>query len=75
MSFNQIKKYAEPLYDKSKCPWIVGYIPSNVNLTNSEISFGTSADWIKDNKNTITVNNLEDWMGYQYVSEDTYFLD
>lgn len=75
MSFNQIKKYAEPLYDKSKCPWIVGYIPSNVDLTNSEISFGTSADWIKNNKNTITVNNLEDWNGYRYVSDDTYFLD
>lgn len=75
MSFNQIKKYTEPLYDKSRCPWIVGYIPSNVNLTESNISFGASADWIKDNKNTVVVNRFEDWRGYPYISDDTYFLD
>ena len=75
MSFNQIKKYSEPLYDKSRCSWIVGYIPSNTTLKDTEISFGTSADWIKNNKNTIVVDNIEDWRGYQYISEDTYFLD
>lgn len=32
MSFNQIKKSETPLYDiYDDCPWIVGYIPSNVN--------------------------------------------
>ena len=32
MAFNQIKQSEVPLKDTTQCPWIVGYLPTNVNL-------------------------------------------
>lgn len=81
MSFNQIKKKSDFLYDKSKCPWLVGYIAKNYpDPTNKEdkpeindIGKQASVDII-DNPNTIKVNGIQNWEGYKYAN-GTYILN
>ena len=82
MSFNQIKKKSDFLYDKSKCPWLVGYIAKNYpnttgdNPDNPEINdIGKQASVdIIDNPNTIKVNGIQNWEGYKYAN-GTYILN
>ena len=88
MSFNQIKKKSDFLYDKSKCPWLVGYIAKNYPKTvvdpddpndkpdNAEINdIGKQASVdIINNPNTIKVNGIQNWEGYKYAN-GTYALN
>lgn len=82
MSFNQIKKKSDFLYDKSKCPWLVGYIAKNYpkttgdNPDNPEINdIGKQASVdIINNPNTIKVNGIQNWEGYKYAN-GTYILN
>lgn len=62
MSFNQIKKEEIPLYDNSKCPWIVAYL--STNKPTNEVK------WLPNNVNAdITVNKLGQW---DYTVENEY---
>lgn len=62
--FSQIKKSQTPLYDETGCPWIVGYLPKNLNInavtTINSIIRPDSADYV--------VNDITEWDYYQYVS-------
>lgn len=39
LTFNQIKKDQIPMYDKSACGWIVGYLAINSGYTDTTVSF------------------------------------
>ena len=70
MSFNQIKNNSQFLYDKSKCPWLVGYIAKNYPTEASkEIKIGEQPSLdIINNPNTIKVNGIQNWEGYKYTN-------
>ena len=62
MSFNQIKKEEFPLYDSSKCPWIVAYL--STNKPTNEVK------WLPSNVSAdIDVNGLGQW---DYTVENEY---
>lgn len=62
MSFNQIKKEEIPLYDNSKCPWIVAYL--STNKPTNEVK------WLPNSVNAdITVSKLSQW---DYTVENEY---
>lgn len=61
MGFNQIKRAESYLKDKSGCPWIVGYVPTNFDPT-SQTSTGANENHcirVKDiNGNIYRANNM-----------------
>ena len=63
MTFNQIRKEPILLYDRSECPWVVGYIPNNAFTENTQISkkIGISAD-----NADFEVEDLETWKNNNY---------
>lgn len=58
---NQIKKHEELIKDESECAWIVGYVDRKYDGGNIEL---TSPEVIPD----ITVDDLEQWKYYKYVT-------
>ena len=64
MTFNQIKKNETLLWDETKCPWIVGYIPRDSFKTNTTVSIEAQLSGSAD----ITVENLSDYPFYQYAN-------
>lgn len=64
MTFNQIKKQETLLWDETKCPWIVGYIPRDSFNTNTNVSVQAQLSGTAD----ITVENLSDYPFYQYAN-------
>lgn len=63
MTFNQIRKEPTLLYDRSECPWVVGYIPNNAFTENTQIikKIGISAD-----DADFEVEDLETWKNNNY---------
>ena len=69
MTFNQIRKQPRLLYDITKCPWIVGYIPADSDLTSKTVS----ATYNTANNPDITVENISDWPLATYLETPGYF--
>lgn len=63
MTFNQIRKEPTLLYDRSECPWVVGYIPNNAFTEDTQISkkIGVSAE-----DADFEVEDLEAWKNNNY---------
>lgn len=62
MSFNQIKNEEIPLYDGSKCPWVVAYL--STNKPTNEVK------WLPTNvKADIEEDKLENW---DYTADNEY---
>lgn len=64
MTFNQIKKNETLLWDETKCPWIVGYIPRDSFGTDTKVYVGAQLSGSSD----ITVEHLSDYPFYQYAN-------
>lgn len=62
MTFNQIKQSEKLLYDETKCPWIVGYIPRDSFKTDTTVSVDAQLEGTAD----ITVEHLSDYPYYKY---------
>lgn len=69
MTFNQIRKEPKLLYDITECPWIVGYIPADSDLTSKTVS----ATYNTANNPDITVENISDWPLATYLETPGYF--
>lgn len=68
MSFNQIRKEQTILYDKTKCPWIVGYMPKDAELDNKTINGNTPVGApLVDYE----VSGLENWTYLPYRDRQT----
>ena len=65
MSFNQIKTRETPLYDKTGCPWIVGYIPKDSfqEATTINATVNLSEDSVD-----YTLNDLSQYPYYKNVN-------
>lgn len=46
MSFNQIKTKELPLYDRTQCPWIVGYIAKNTGEVTVDVASDTTSEYV-----------------------------
>lgn len=68
MTFNQIRKQPRLLYDITKCPWIVGYIPADSDLTSKTVS----ATYNTANNPDIEVENIADWEFAKYLETPGY---
>lgn len=64
MTFNQIKQNETLLWDETKCPWIVGYIPRDSFGTDTTVSVEAQLSGSAD----ITVENISDYPFYQYAN-------
>lgn len=64
MTFNQIKKNETLLWDETKCPWIVGYIPRDSFDTDTTVKVEAQLSGSAD----ITVEHLSDYPFYQYAN-------
>lgn len=62
MTFNQIKQREQLLYDETRCPWIVGYIPRDSFKTDTTVSVNAQLSGAAD----ITVDRLSDYQFYKY---------
>lgn len=65
MTFNQIKKKEQLLYDETKCPWIVGYIPRDSFKTTTKVDINSQMEGLAD----ITVQDLGDYEYFQYKDQ------
>jgi hypothetical protein len=68
MTFNQIRQPPRLLYDNTKCPWIVGYIPADSDLQNKTVS----ATYNTANNPDIEVENISDWEFAKYLETPGY---
>lgn len=68
MTFNQIRQGPTLLYDKTKCPWIVGYIPADSDLEGKTVS----ATYNTANTYDIEVENISDWEYASYMENPGY---
>ncbi len=64
MTYNQIKHDETLLWDETKCPWIVGYIPRDSFDTDTTVKVEAQLSGSAD----ITVENLSDYPFYQYAN-------
>ena len=64
MTYNQIKNGETLLWDETKCPWIVGYIPKDSFTTDTTVSVEAQLSGSAD----ITVNRISDYPFYQYAN-------
>lgn len=64
MTYNQIKHNETLLWDETKCPWIVGYIPRDSFDTDTTVSVEAQLSGSAD----ITVENISDYPFYQYAN-------
>ena len=64
MTYNQIKQSETLLWDETKCPWIVGYIPRDSFQSNKTVSVEAQISGSAD----ITVEQLSDYPFYQYAN-------
>ena len=62
MTFNQIKQSQNYLRDESKCQWIVGYIPKNIN--NLNVSLDYKKPFVQ-----LELDSIEEFEGYQYLNQ------
>ena len=72
-NYSQVKMNQTPLYDETKGPWIVGYIPRNSAQLNSSKTITTTAYATAD----MEVNGIANWNYYQYVASNpshTYLI-
>lgn len=69
MTVNQIRQKPTLLYDKTECPWIVGYIPSDAFAENKTISktIGLAAE-----DADYEVEHIEDWEYASLVGNPVY---
>ena len=69
MTFNQIRQRPILLYDKTECPWVVGYIPSNAFTENKTITktIGLAAE-----DADYEVEHIEDWEYANLVGNSVY---
>ena len=67
MTYNEIKQSELLLQDKSKCAWIVGYIPRDAYPSGQKVSAYIRGIGTADE----TVNHLSDWQFYNYVINNT----
>lgn len=65
MSFNQIKTREIPLYDKTGCPWVVGYIPRDAFKESTTIN--ATVDLAADSVD-YTLNDLSQYPYYKNVN-------
>lgn len=63
MSYNQVRTEQTFLYDKSKCPWIVGYLPEDEGIGQVDATITSYA------KADETVNGIENWEYYSLVDK------
>lgn len=68
MTFNQIRKQPRLLYDTTRCPWIVGYIPADSDLQNKTVS----ATYNTANNPDIEVENISDWEFAKHLTTPGY---
>lgn len=61
-NYNQIKQSEVALYDATKCPWIVGYMPRDSFSEDTKINakFGSNVN--------ITIAGIENWEYYNYTN-------
>lgn len=64
MTYNQIKSDETLLWDETKCPWIVGYIPRDSFKSDTTVSVEAQLTGAAD----ITVEHLSDYPFYQYAN-------
>lgn len=64
MTYNQIKNGETLLWDETKCPWIVGYIPKDSFTTDTTVSVDAQISGSAD----ITVERISDYPFYQYAN-------
>lgn len=64
--YSQIKKSQTPLYDETGCPWIVGYIPKELNKTNDT----TIESVVRPDSADFVVNGIANWPYWQYCSNN-----
>lgn len=64
MTYNQIKHNETLLWDETKCPWIVGYIPRDSFKSDTPVSVEAQLSGSAD----ITVEHLSDYPFYQYAN-------
>lgn len=69
MTVNQIRQQPRLLYDVTKCPWIVGYIPADSDLNSKTVS----ATYNTANNPDITVENISDWPLAPYLETPGYY--
>lgn len=62
MSFNQIKVKEQALFDETKCPWIVGYVPRDAFASDTTVSVTSQLSGAAD----VSVESLADWEYYKY---------
>lgn len=65
-NYSQVKMNQIPLYDETKGPWIVGYIPRNSDQLSSSKTITTTAYATAD----MECDNLQSWPWYQYVGSN-----
>lgn len=64
MTYNQIKNGETLLWDETRCPWIVGYIPRDSFTADKTVSVEAQLSGSAD----ITVERLSDYPFYQYAN-------
>lgn len=67
MSYNQVKTSETLLKDKTKCPWIVGYVARDAMPTNPNLTFTLNTDVAGE------YENLEDYPYYKYDEENPMY--
>ena len=64
MTFNQIKHDETLLWDETKCPWIVGYIPRDSFSSDTSVSVDTTLTGAAD----MELDSISDYPFYQYAN-------
>lgn len=75
MTFNQIRQTPTLLYDRSECPWVVGYIPRDAFPSKQKITYSTG---ITVENADFEVDNISDWDYAKYTDEygnPNHFID
>ena len=66
-SVNEIKTAQTPIYDKTKCPWIVGFYASNLDMGKREISTEAYFDVTLSQPIDEWVNDVSNYKYIRYV--------
>lgn len=82
MTFSQIRQPETRLYDKTGCPWVVGFVPSDAFTKTTDPETGEVIDVnetevtkdidVGTNVADIEIAGIENWVGYPYTQGATF---
>ena len=70
MTTSQVRQTVKGLYDATKVPWIVGYVPSNATFTGD-----IQSKYTDEMEPNFIVDSIDEWEYAKYLDTDFYSVD